>query len=104
MDVDLRSEFEIARSTSSYKGILQSLPNIFVGNPDRLLQIVSIVSEPPGRALRRKACTSRLGCCAIYGAALFKSSFWRLHMAWVGEEIDSILAIHAKMESRLEML
>ncbi|CAI9771296.1 unnamed protein product [Fraxinus pennsylvanica] len=54
IDIDLRSEFEIARSTSSYKVILQSLPNIFVGKPDRLLQIVSIVSEAARQSLKRK--------------------------------------------------
>ncbi|CAA2955377.1 Hypothetical predicted protein [Olea europaea subsp. europaea] len=54
IDIDLRSEFEIARSTSSYKGILQSLPNIFVGKPDRLLQIVSIVSEAARQSLKKK--------------------------------------------------
>ncbi|KAL2469800.1 Protein of unknown function (DUF506) [Abeliophyllum distichum] len=54
MDVDLRSEFEIARPTSSYKGILQSLPNIFVGKPDRLLQIVTIVSEATRQSLKKK--------------------------------------------------
>ncbi|CAH2056830.1 unnamed protein product, partial [Thlaspi arvense] len=42
VDVDFRSEFEIARSTGGYKSILQSLPHIFVGRADRLQQIVSI--------------------------------------------------------------
>ncbi|KAF5188557.1 Translation initiation factor if-2 like, partial [Thalictrum thalictroides] len=45
IDIDFRSEFEIARSTKNYRTILQSLPSIFVGKPDRLQQIVSIVSE-----------------------------------------------------------
>ncbi|XP_022849762.1 uncharacterized protein LOC111371819 [Olea europaea var. sylvestris] len=54
IDIDLRSEFEIARSTSNYKGILQSLPNIFVGKPDRLLQIVSIVSDAALQSLKKK--------------------------------------------------
>ncbi|KAL2506681.1 Protein of unknown function (DUF506) [Abeliophyllum distichum] len=54
IDVDFRSEFDIARSTSSYKGILQSLPYIFVGKSDRLLQIVSIVSEAARQSLKKK--------------------------------------------------
>ncbi|CAI9775927.1 unnamed protein product [Fraxinus pennsylvanica] len=54
IDIDLRSEFEIARSTSNYKVILQSLPNIFVGKPDRLLQIVSIVSDAALQSLKKK--------------------------------------------------
>lgn len=54
IDVDFRSEFEIARSTSSYKAILQLLPHIFVGKSDRLLQIVSIASEAARQSLKKK--------------------------------------------------
>ncbi|MCD9645938.1 hypothetical protein HAX54_035358 [Datura stramonium] len=54
LDVDFRSEFEIARSTGRYKAILQLLPFIFVGNADRLLQIVSIVSEAARQSLKKK--------------------------------------------------
>lgn len=54
IDVDFRSEFEIARSTSSYKGILQSLPFIFVGKADRLQQIIAIVSEAARQSLKKK--------------------------------------------------
>ncbi|KAG8370305.1 hypothetical protein BUALT_Bualt14G0103100 [Buddleja alternifolia] len=54
IDVDFRSEFEIARSTSSYKAILQCLPSIFVGKSDRLLQIVSVASEAVRQSLKKK--------------------------------------------------
>ncbi|KAL7251646.1 hypothetical protein ACSBR1_013485 [Camellia fascicularis] len=54
MDIDFRSEFEIARSTGSYKAILQSLPHIFVGGADRLHQIVSILSEAARQSLKKK--------------------------------------------------
>lgn len=54
IDIDFRSEFEIARSTGTYKAILQSLPYIFVGKPDRLGQIVSIVSEAAKQSLKKK--------------------------------------------------
>ncbi|KAJ6356540.1 hypothetical protein OIU78_004603 [Salix suchowensis] len=54
IDIDFRSEFEIARSTGAYKVILQSLPYIFVGKPDRLGQIVSIVSEAAKQSLKKK--------------------------------------------------
>lgn len=54
IDIDFRSEFEIARSTGVYKAILQSLPYIFVGKPDRLQQIVSIVSEAAKQSLKKK--------------------------------------------------
>ncbi|CAN6462996.1 unnamed protein product [Victoria cruziana] len=54
VDVDFKSEFEIARSTSQYRAVLQSLPSIFVGKPDRLQQIVSLVSEAARHSLKRK--------------------------------------------------
>ncbi|PSS01412.1 Guanylate kinase [Actinidia chinensis var. chinensis] len=54
VDIDFRSEFEIARSTGSYKAILQSLPHIFVGRADRLQQIVSITSEAARQSLKKK--------------------------------------------------
>lgn len=54
IDIDFISEFEIARSTGAYKAILQSLPYIFVGKPDRLGQIVSIVSEAAKQSLKKK--------------------------------------------------
>lgn len=54
LDVDFRSEFEIARSTGRYKAILQLLPFIFVGKADRLVQIVSIVSEAARQSLKKK--------------------------------------------------
>ncbi|VFQ65306.1 unnamed protein product [Cuscuta campestris] len=54
IDVDFRSEFEIARSTGSYNAVLQLLPLIFVGKGDRLLQIVSIMSEAARQSLKKK--------------------------------------------------
>ncbi|RDY11006.1 hypothetical protein CR513_04388 [Mucuna pruriens] len=54
VDVDFRSEFEVARSTGTYKAILQSLPFIFVGRSERLGQIVSIVSEAAKQSLKKK--------------------------------------------------
>lgn len=54
IDLDFRSEFEIARSTGNYKAILQSLPFIFVGNIDRLQQIIAIVSEAARLSLKKK--------------------------------------------------
>lgn len=54
IDIDFRSEFEIARSTKSYKAILQLIPYIFVGNPCRLQRIVSIISEAAKQSLKKK--------------------------------------------------
>lgn len=54
IDVEFRSEFEIARSTKSYRALLQYLPSIFVGTADRVSQIVAIVSEAAKQSLKKK--------------------------------------------------
>ncbi|KAI3668095.1 hypothetical protein L6452_43170 [Arctium lappa] len=54
IDIDFRSEFEIARSTKSYKSVLQMLPNIFVGKTDRLLKIINIVSDAAKVSMKKK--------------------------------------------------
>lgn len=54
IDIDFRSEFEIARPTKTYKTILQTLPYIFVGKPDRLQRIIAVVSEAVQQSLKKK--------------------------------------------------
>ncbi|KAK3193660.1 hypothetical protein Dsin_024970 [Dipteronia sinensis] len=54
IDIDFRSEFEIARSTKTFKSILQALPYIFVGKADRLQKIIAIVSEAAKQSLKKK--------------------------------------------------
>ena len=54
IDIDFRSEFEIARSTKKYKSMLQMLPFIFIGKADRLQKIIAIVSEAVKQSLKKK--------------------------------------------------
>ncbi|KAG6533542.1 uncharacterized protein LOC121979416 isoform X1 [Zingiber officinale] len=54
VDVDFRPEFEIARSTKSYRAVLHHLPLLFVGRPDRLQHIVAVVSEAARQSLKKK--------------------------------------------------
>lgn len=54
VDIDFRSEFEIARSTKSYRTLLQSLPLVFVGKSDRVQQIVTLVCEAARQSLKKK--------------------------------------------------
>ncbi|GJX17221.1 reverse transcriptase domain-containing protein [Tanacetum coccineum] len=53
IDIDFRSEFQIARSTKSYKAVLQTLPQIFVGKLDRLPKIINIVSDAAKQSLKK---------------------------------------------------
>lgn len=54
IDIEFRSEFEVARSTKTYKSILQILPQIFVGKSDRLSKIICILSEAAKQSLKKK--------------------------------------------------
>ncbi|CAL9074340.1 unnamed protein product [Musa acuminata var. zebrina] len=54
VDVDFRSEFEIARSTKRYREVLQSLPSVFVGEEDRVNKIVAVVSQAARKSLKKK--------------------------------------------------
>ncbi|KAL8087690.1 uncharacterized protein LOC141697525 [Apium graveolens] len=54
IDLNFAPEFEIARRTSQYERLLQTLPNIFVGKSDNLKQIVRIMSDAVRRSLRSR--------------------------------------------------
>ncbi|KAG8098544.1 hypothetical protein GUJ93_ZPchr0013g37668 [Zizania palustris] len=54
VEVDFRSEFEVARSTKAYRAALQALPPLFVGTPDRLGQIVAVVADAARQSLKKK--------------------------------------------------
>ncbi|CAD5164807.1 uncharacterized protein LOC135584582 [Musa acuminata AAA Group] len=54
VDVDYRSEFEVARPTKSFRAVLQHLPQVFVGRSDRLQQIVAFASEAARQSLKKK--------------------------------------------------
>ncbi|GJR17712.1 hypothetical protein Tco_0966239 [Tanacetum coccineum] len=53
IDIDFRSEFQIARSTKRYKAVLQTLPQIFVGKLDHLQKIINIVSNAAKQSLKK---------------------------------------------------
>jgi hypothetical protein len=54
VELDFRSEFDLARSTKAYRAALQALPPLFVGTPDRLGQIVAVVAEAARQSLKKK--------------------------------------------------
>ncbi|KAK3149066.1 hypothetical protein QOZ80_3AG0212520 [Eleusine coracana subsp. coracana] len=54
VEVDFRSQFELARSTKAYRAALQALPPLFVGTPERLGKIVAVVAEAARQSLKKK--------------------------------------------------
>lgn len=45
VDLDFRTQFEIARPTREYTALLELLPKIYVGRGDRLQSIVKIMCD-----------------------------------------------------------
>ncbi|CAG7908172.1 unnamed protein product [Brassica rapa] len=54
IDIDFKSNFEIARATKTYKSILQTIPCIFVGKADRLQRIIMLLSKAAKQSLKKK--------------------------------------------------
>lgn len=86
IDIDFRSEFEIARSTKAYKTILQNLPYIFVGTCERLQSIVAIVSEAAKQSLKKKGMHVPPWRRAEYVKAKWLSPYTRTTTALMKEE------------------
>ncbi|KAF3782922.1 hypothetical protein EJ110_NYTH20216 [Nymphaea thermarum] len=54
IEVDFRSEFELAKSSSGYQQIVNQLPEVYVGKPDRLRMVLRAVCEAMKRSLAEK--------------------------------------------------
>ncbi|KAL2510748.1 Protein of unknown function (DUF506) [Abeliophyllum distichum] len=92
IDIDFRSEFEIARSTKAYKLILQTLPNIFVGKADRLEKIIGVVSDAAKQSLKKKGMPFPPWRKADYVKAKWLSPYTRTTPGLIqfhGEEVKS---------------
>ena len=54
VDIDFKSQFELARPTQYYKELNDSLPVIFVGTEDKLCKIISLLCSAAKQSLREK--------------------------------------------------
>nr|AFK46398.1 unknown [Lotus japonicus] len=54
VDIDFRSQFELARPTQHYKELTDSLPVIFVGTENKLCKIISFLCSAAKQSLREK--------------------------------------------------
>ncbi|MED6150621.1 hypothetical protein PIB30_074124 [Stylosanthes scabra] len=102
IDVDFRSEFEIARSTKAYKAILQNLPYIFVGKCERLQRIVAVVSEAAKQSLKKKGMHVPPWRRAEYVRAKWLSPYTRITGSVSKEEGNSTVDSGAEGEEKKE--
>ncbi|XP_028766051.1 uncharacterized protein LOC114723957 [Neltuma alba] len=54
VDIDFRSQFELARPTQYYREMTESLPVIFVGTENKLSRIISLLCSAAKQSLREK--------------------------------------------------
>ncbi|XP_057490875.1 uncharacterized protein LOC130776626 isoform X2 [Actinidia eriantha] len=54
VDMDFRSQFELARPTSTYLKLLISLPDIFVGTEEKLMSVVSLLCSAAKQSLKER--------------------------------------------------
>ncbi|KAF3435914.1 hypothetical protein FNV43_RR23006 [Rhamnella rubrinervis] len=54
VDLDFAAEFQIARPSSQYASLLQSLPSVFVGNAEELKRIVRAMCDAAKRSLKSR--------------------------------------------------
>lgn len=53
VDMDFKSEFELARPTQSYKELNDILPNTFVGTEEKLDKVISLVCSAAKKSLKK---------------------------------------------------
>eukprot|EP01018_Ginkgo_biloba_P024921 Gb_34690 [translate_table: standard] len=54
VEIDFRAQFEIARPTRQYSGLVQLLPNLFVGKAERLRQIIKMICDAAKQSFKKK--------------------------------------------------
>ncbi|KAJ8765341.1 hypothetical protein K2173_012038 [Erythroxylum novogranatense] len=54
VDIDFKSQFELARPTQSYKELTDIVPSIFVGGEDKLTKIISVLCSAAKQSLRER--------------------------------------------------
>ncbi|XP_031285866.1 uncharacterized protein LOC116144561 isoform X2 [Pistacia vera] len=54
VDIDFRSQFEVARPTKTYNDLISILPAIFVGTEEKLKEIISLICRAGKESLKEK--------------------------------------------------
>ncbi|PON58407.1 hypothetical protein PanWU01x14_166190 [Parasponia andersonii] len=54
IEVNLRAEFEMARASEEYNGLVQRLPEVFVGKVERLHSVIKIMCSAAKKCMKEK--------------------------------------------------
>lgn len=78
IDIDFRSEFEVARGSKAYRAVLETLPAVFVGESDRIEMIVKVVCDAARESLKQEGMPLPPWRKAEYVKAKWLSPFTRM--------------------------
>lgn len=54
VDIDLKSQFELARPTKAYKQLIDTIPQIFVGTKGKLIKVISLLCSAAKQSFKEK--------------------------------------------------
>lgn len=52
MDIDFKSQFQVARPTAAYMKLLGSVPSLFVGDTDKLNKVITLLCSAAKQSFR----------------------------------------------------
>lgn len=52
MDIDFKSQFELARPTEAYKKLLGSVPSVYVGDSNKLNKVITLLCSAAKQSFR----------------------------------------------------
>lgn len=52
VDIDFKSQFEVARPTAAYMKLLGSVPSVFVGDTDKLNKVITLLCSAAKQSFR----------------------------------------------------
>ncbi|KAK4365910.1 hypothetical protein RND71_013790 [Anisodus tanguticus] len=83
VDIDFRSQFELARPTQDYQELLNYLPSIFVGSEEKLNGIISLLCSAAKQSLKEKG---------LHVPPWRKASY--MHSKWLSHNCKKIVLLH----------
>ncbi|XP_027342596.1 uncharacterized protein LOC113855242 [Abrus precatorius] len=94
VDIDFRSQFELARPTQHYKELTDSLPVIFVGTENKLCKIISLLCSAAKQSLKEKGLHVPPWRTTTYMQSKWLSVCRKEHEHYVGAKGDVIGVEH----------
>lgn len=91
VDIDFRSQFELARPTAAYKQLIDTLPTVFVGTETKLMKIISILCSAAKQSLKEKGLHLPPWRTTTYMESKWLSSSHKKDLNSADKEVENIV-------------